>query len=124
MKLHLSGPDGRYYFTGYGDDHLLVNGERLSFGLILTPAQMDRETFIAVSFESLHESHFSHLAALNSDIVLLGTGPTLRFPHPALTRPLIEARIGLEVMDTGAACRTYNILAAEGRNVAVAILAR
>ncbi len=123
MKLHLSGPDGRYYFTGYETDHVMVNGERLSFGLILTPTQLDRETFISVSFERLEESHFSHLASLGSEIVLLGTGSKLRFPHPHLTRPLIDARIGLEVMDTGAACRTYNILAGEGRNVMAVILA-
>lgn len=123
MKLHLSGPDGRYYFTGYGEDHLLVNGERLAFGLILTPAHLDRETFVSISFELLQESHFTHLAGLGAEIVLLGTGSRLRFPHPSLIRPLIEARIGLEVMDTGAACRTYNILAGEGRKVAVVILA-
>jgi uncharacterized protein len=122
VKLHLSGPDGRYYFTGYAADHVLVNGERLPFGLILTPARMDRETLLAVSFELLQESHFSHLAGLGAEIVLLGTGPRLHFPHPRLSRPLVDAGVGLEVMDTGAACRTYNILAGEGRNVAVAIL--
>lgn len=123
MKLHLNGPDGRYYFTGYEADHVLVNGERIALGLILTPARLDRETFVSVSFEGLEEGHFSHLASLGAEIVLLGTGTKLRFPHPRLTRPLIDARIGLEVMDTGAACRTYNILAGEGRNVAIAILA-
>lgn len=123
VKLHLSGADGRYYFSGYGEDHVLVNDERLAFGLILTPAQLDRETLVRVSFELLHESHFSHLAKLGAEIVLLGTGSRLRFPHPALTKPLIDARIGLEVMDTGAACRTYNILAGEGRKVAAVILA-
>jgi uncharacterized protein len=123
VKLHLSGPDGRYFFTGYGEDHVLVNGERLPFGLILTPAQLDRDSFISVSFERLEESHFGHLAVLGVEIVLLGTGSSLRFPHPRLTRPLIDARIGFEVMDTGAACRTYNILAGEGRKVAAAILA-
>lgn len=123
MKLHLNGPDGRYYFTGYEADHVLVNGERVAFGLILTPARLDRESFVSVSFEGLKETHFSQLASLGAEIVLLGTGAKLRFPHPRLTRPLIDARIGLEVMDTGAACRTYNILAGEGRNVMAVILA-
>jgi uncharacterized protein len=122
VKLHLSGPDGQYYFTGYGEDHVLVNGERLGFGLILTPSRLDRETLVSVSFEVLQESHFSHLSGLGAEIILLGTGSRLRFPHPSLTRPLMAARIGLEVMDTGAACRTYNILAGEGRKVAAAIL--
>ena len=60
--------------------------------------------------------------ALRPEVALLGTGATIRFPHPRLTRALTDARIGLEVMDTPAACRTFNILAAEGRKVAVAIL--
>ena len=59
---------------------------------------------------------------LSPEMVLFGTGPTLRFPHPGLTRSLIEAGIGIEVMDTGAACRTYNILSAEERRVAAALL--
>jgi len=59
---------------------------------------------------------------LQPDIVVLGTGASLRFPHPRLTRALLEQRIGLEVMDTAAACRTFNILAAEGRRVAAALM--
>ncbi|MBI2225497.1 MAG: hypothetical protein HYU44_11240, partial [Betaproteobacteria bacterium] len=70
----------------------------------------------------LAASHFEFLLALKPEIVLLGTGAMLRFPSPALSRCLTEAHVGLEVMDTNAACRTYNILAAEGRNVAIAIL--
>ena len=71
---------------------------------------------------SLSESDFAALAALTPEVALFGSGATMRFPHPRLTRALTEARIGLEVMDTPAACRTYNILAAEGRRVAAAIL--
>jgi len=56
------------------------------------------------------------------EIVLLGTGATLRFPSPLVTKKLIEIKTGVEVMDTNAACRTYNILMAEGRNVAAALL--
>ena len=122
MKLHLNGAEGFYQFTGYGDDHVQVNGQRFDFGLVLGPALMDRGSFVSVNFETLEEKHFAHLATLGAEIILLGTGPKLRFPHPSLTRPLIEARIGLEVMDTGSACRTYNILVAEGRKVVAAIL--
>lgn len=123
MKLHLNSADNFYQFTSYGDDHVLVNGQRFEYGLVLGPSLLDRESFLAVSFETLEEKHFTHLATLGAEIVLLGTGAKLRFPHPSLTRPLIEARIGLEVMDTGSACRTYNILAGEGRKVVVVILA-
>ena len=95
----------------------------MSFGLIVAPALLDRGSLASVKFELLQESHFTQLAALGAEIILLGTGARLRFPHPSLTRSLIEARIGLEVMDNGAACRTYNILAGEGRKVVAAILA-
>ena len=73
------------------------------------------------SFEALDASDFERLRDLRSEVVLLGTGNRQRFPHPRLTRPLSDARIGLEVMDTQAACRTYNILVAESRKVAAAL---
>jgi uncharacterized protein len=123
LKLHLNSPDGRYQFTGYGDDHVLINDQRLDFGLVVSPTLLDREIFRGLMFEALEASHFEWLRMQQSEIVLLGTGPRLRFPHPSLTRPLIEAGIGLEVMDTGAVCRTYNLLASEGRKVLAVILA-
>lgn len=123
MKLHLNNGENLYQFTGYGEDHVLVNGQRFGFGLLLGPAFIDRESLASVSFEALEERHFALLASLETEIILLGTGATLRFPHPSLTHPLIDARIGLEVMDTGSVCRTYNILASEGRKVVAAILA-
>jgi uncharacterized protein len=123
VKLHLGGQDGRYYFSAYGDDHVLVNGQRFDFGLVVGPTLLDQDAFHGVTFETLESRHFEWLATQQAEIILLGTGQRLRFPHPSLTRALIEARIGLEVMDTGAACRTHNILAGEGRKVVTAILA-
>ena len=71
---------------------------------------------------ALNEAAFARLAALPVEILLLGTGPSLSFPHPRLTQPLRDAGIGLEVMDTAAACRTYNILLGEDRRVAAALV--
>ena len=73
-------------------------------------------------FEDLTAAHFEQLAQLKTELVIFGSGERLRFPAPTLTRALIECQIGLESMDTQAACRTYNILAGEGRHVAVALL--
>jgi uncharacterized protein len=123
LKLHLNSADGFYQFTGYGDDHVLINGQRFDFGLVVGPALLDQEVIRAIGFDALEMAHFEWLRQQQPEIVLLGTGPRLRFPHPSLTRPLLESRIGLEVMDTGAACRTYNLLAGEGRKVLAAILA-
>ena len=73
-------------------------------------------------FDALALEHFALLAALEVEVVLLGTGARQRFPAPGLTEPLRAARVGLEVMDVAAACRTYNILLAEERRVAAALL--
>jgi len=98
----------------------MVNGERHASSLIVLPDRV--LPWAATSFAALGEADFAPLADLGLEIVLLGTGPRLRFPPPALTRPLVEARVGLEVMDLQAACRTYNILVAEERRVAAALL--
>ena len=74
------------------------------------------------SFEALTEADFERLAAWSPDLVIFGSGTHLRFVRPALLRGLIARRIGVETMDTAAACRTYNVLLAEGRSVLGALL--
>ena len=73
-------------------------------------------------FEDLTEAHFEKLAASQPELVIFGSGARLRFAPPALMRALMQNRIGIETMDTLAACRTYNILAGEGRRVIAALL--
>ncbi|MEW6313845.1 MAG: Mth938-like domain-containing protein [Pseudomonadota bacterium] len=121
MKLHLTLPDGTNMFTGYGDGYVEVNRQRCEQSLVVLPDRMLSD-WSAGGFAGLSAADFEALAALAPEILLLGTGPVLRFPAPAVLRPLIEAGIGAEVMDTQAACRTYNILVAEGRRVAAALL--
>ena len=121
MKLHLASPTQENTFSGYGDDYVAVRGQRYSHSVVVTPRELIVD-WQGITFDQLTEQRLELLLALNAEIVLLGTGRKLRFPKPALLRPLIEARVGIEVMDNGAACRTYNILLAEGRNVAAVIL--
>ena len=121
MKFHLQNANGQNLFTGYGAGYTLVNGVRYERSLVVTPERII-EDWEVPSFDALSASHFEFLLALKPEIVLLGTGATLRFPPPALSHRLLEAHVGLEVMDTAAACRTYNILSAEGRNVTAAVL--
>ena len=122
MKLHASGPSTYNTITGYGEDYVLVNSERHQSSLIVMAEQV--VPWNAAGFDSLSRESFVALRDLRVDILLLGTGPRQRFPHPRLTAPLAEAGIGLEVMDFQAACRTYNILVAEERKVAAALLFR
>jgi len=98
----------------------MVNQERHQSSVIVLPERV--LPWGAASFAALTAEDFAPLAELDLEIVLLGTGPRLRFPHPALTRRLVEARVGVEVMDLQAACRTYNILVAEERRVGAALL--
>ena len=89
---------------------------------MLVPWQGEVLPWPAQNFGALEASHFETLAALGPELVIFGSGPRIRFPAPALMRVLIERGIGLETMDTAAACRTYNVLLAEGRQVVAALL--
>ncbi len=122
MKLHLNTDANQLLFTGYGDDHVLINGQRFDTSLLLSARGVEVAPWAGLDFEALTAAHFDWVAQHELDILLLGTGTRLRFPHPSLTRALVEAGIGLEVMDLGALCRTYNILATEGRKVGAAVL--
>jgi len=122
LKLHASGLTSLNTFTGYGADFVLVNAVRYESSIIVMPEALT--PWNAASFAELKEEDFAGLVAMQPEVVLLGTGAKLRFPHPRLTRLLSGARIGVEVMDLQAACRTYNILMAEERKVAAALLFR
>ncbi len=119
MKLHLASSTG-LLFTGYGTDYVEINQQRLQGSLIVTSEQT--LAWQPKDFEQLTEADFTRLLDHAPELVLLGTGQTLRFPHPSLYRTLNERQIGVEVMDIGALCRTFNILASEGRRVVAAIV--
>jgi uncharacterized protein len=121
LKLHLTSVSDINLFTGYGDGYVMVNHQRHAQNLVVLRDRVLTD-WQPAGFDALVAEHFAQLAALAPEIVLLGTGERLRFPRPELTRALIEARIGLEVMDIRAACRTYNFLASEERRVAAALL--
>ena len=121
MKLHLADAAGLNSFTGYGTGYVLVNRQRHEKSVVVLPDRIITD-WAATSFEALAAPHLETLVGLGLEIILLGTGNTLRFPPAEVLRPLIEAGIGLEVMDVQAACRTFNILVAEERRVAAALL--
>ena len=121
MKFQLADHAGLNLFTAYDHDYVAVNHRRYHSSLIVLPDQVV-EAWPPPDFEGLLDVHFTAILALAPEIVLLGTGSSLRFPHPRLTQMLTLAQIGVEVMDTPAACRTYNILAGEGRKVAAALI--
>ena len=120
MKFHLSTAEGNV-FTGHGEGFIRLGVVEYRENVLVTPERIITD-WARGGFDALTEAEFAAMAALQPEVALLGTGTTLRFPSPRLTRPLIDAGIGLEVMDTPAVCRTFNILAAEGRKVAAGVL--
>jgi uncharacterized protein len=120
VKLHASAPSALNTFSGYGDGFVTINGQRHEANIVVMPEQL--LPWSATSFGALTEADFELFLGLDLEILLLGTGPKQRFPHPRLTKALAAKRIGVEAMDLQAACRTYNILMAEERRVAAALL--
>ena len=120
MKLHLTKAADQNIFSGYGEGYVAINNQRFEHNVLVMPGR-DITRWEPAGFDALCAADFAALLALQPEIVILGTGDTLRFPKPELTRPLAAAHVGFEAMDTKAACRTYNVLVAEGRQVVAAI---
>ena len=121
MKIHLESGIGQNLIRAYAPGLFTINEEVYTTSLIVTPHQVVAQ-WPPAGFADLLAGHFELIPPLKPEVVILGTGARLRFPAPSLTRALVEAGIGLEVMDTGAACRTYNFLMSDGRRVAAALL--
>ena len=119
MKLQPDQSDVQT-ISAHGPGWVGVAGEKITHGVII--GSRGQRIPWAASYEDLGPQHFAPLAELKVEVVIFGSGARIRFPKPAWLAPLAAARIGIETMDTPAACRTYNILAQEGRDVAVALL--
>ena len=121
VKLHLADFSGKNAITGYGTGYVLVNQARHERSIVVTPDQIVTD-WPASTFADLTAEHLAALLPLGAEVILIGTGPRQAFPRPEILAPLIRARVGYEVMDVHAACRTYNILVSEERKVAAALL--
>ena len=107
--------------TAYGSGWIAIQGEKITHSVLITSDGL-RLDWYCQSFDDLGTEHFAQLAELNVELVIFGSGERHRFPKLEWQAGLMKRRIGLETMDTQAACRTYNILAGEGRKVAAALL--
>jgi uncharacterized protein len=121
LKLHQESSGALNTITSYGDGYVAINLKRHEGSIIVMPEAPVIQWPVS-SFEALAPEHFQALIEAAPEVVIFGSGSRLRFPHPRLTAGLAKHRIGVETMDFGAACRTYNILMSEGRRVAAALL--
>jgi uncharacterized protein len=120
MKLHLMRGAGLQLFSGYGAGFVAVNNVRYETCVVVSPQAVIE--WRVSGFEALTAADFGFIESMKPEIMILGTGTAQRFPRPELTRALAAGGVGVEVMDSRAACRTYNILATEGRKVLAAVV--
>jgi uncharacterized protein len=121
MKLNLTTAENNYLITAYSESYIEVNKQRHAGSLILMPQELILDWDVK-SFSDLIEKHLSEIAEFNTEVVLLGTGEKHQFLHPKIYQSLTVKGIPIECMTTAAACRTYNILMSEDRNVLAALI--
>ena len=121
MKLQSDPHFGANTITGYGDGYVEINQTPYAHAVLLS-SDGAISAWPVQSFDSLEAAHFVQMVDLKPELILIGTGNKQRFPKPELLKALISAKIGFEIMDSQAACRTYNILVGEGRQVLLALI--
>ena len=121
MKLHATSTQQYQTVTAYDDAGVEINLARFTASLLVLP-EVAPAAWPVATFDQLTPDHFAQIDVTRPDVVILGTGRRQRFVHPKLTTALTSRRIGVECMDNQAACRTYNILMAEGRKVALVLI--
>lgn len=121
MQISLDTHSANYQIRAYEAHRIKVNNAWITHSFIITPNQLINP-WRPESIIDLKISDIEQITGLNSEVVLLGTGTKLYFPNPELLAPLYALQVGVEIMDTAAACRTYNVLMSEGRNVVAALL--
>lgn len=121
MKLHSTNTQKYQTVTSYDERGVELNLQRFERSLIVLP-ETAPTPWAVDHFDQLSAEHFEQIAATVPDVVILGTGNKQRFVHPKLITSLTSQHKGVECMDNHAACRTYNILMAEGRKVALALI--
>ncbi len=121
MKLHLHTEPAQNNITAHGPGYVVVSGQRIEHAVIVTPEHLINP-WTQGGVSALVIEDFAALLDWKPALVVFGSGAQFRFPHPRLLAAFSQARIGFDVMDTPAACRTYNVLMSEGRRVAAALL--
>ncbi len=120
MKFTQQRPDGANLIRRYGADFIVVGNREIRASCIVTPTQI--EPWTPVNVDTMTPESLQALFALDPEVVVLSTGATQKFPRAALRAEFATRKIGLEVMEIGAACRTYNVLVGEERRVVAAVL--
>jgi len=121
MKFSEADSAGGHLIIGYGPGRILIGGRTYTRGLIVSPEHIDAD-WGPRNAKDLAAEHFDALLTLDPQIIIVGTGKYQVFPDPGIYLAILQRGLGIDIMDTGAACRTYNILVSEGRKVAAGLI--
>ncbi len=122
MKFELDNPvDSKYLIQSYTEDSFTINNERITSNIIISANKLI-QNWPPQTIADLALQHLDEIITLEPEIVLLGTGNRLVFPDEMIISTITSKHIGVETMDTGAACRCFNLLQSDGRNVVAALL--
>jgi len=121
MKFSEDIPGNGFIITAYDSDSIRIAGRDYASSLIICADRLI-EDWPPACIEDLDEMHIAAIIELEPELVLLGTGSRLVFPPVQIYAGLIQRNVGIEIMNTQAACRTYNVLVAEGRKVTAGLI--
>ena len=121
MEFHRDTTAETNLVTGYGSEGIRIGADILRQPCIVAPDQVIEDWAVG-DIATLTAEGLQPAVMLKPELILLGTGPRLSFPQMSVTRDIVALGIGFEVMDTAAACRTYNVLVHEGRRVVAALM--
>jgi len=121
MKFAQDSQDEGYVITAYGEDSVSVNGKVFEQSLILANTEFSEHWGLS-SIEQLADEHIEQILSFDPELIIIGTGDKLVFPKVEVYSAIIKRGIGVDFMDTHAACRTYNILMSEGRGVVAGLI--
>lgn len=123
MQISQEFGDASYVIKGYDEGKVVVNNTEFKHSLIIMPESLYTD-WEPQSLDELNKAHLEFISELRPEIVIIGTGARQRFPNVQMQAFFMRQGIGIEFMNTAAACRTYNILMSEARNVACAVFMR
>ena len=121
MKLSIEKPGGIHLVRGYSEAGVRIDDQLYATSVVVNATTVI-ESWRPRSIGEVNETDLQPVLELRPEVLLVGTGRRQVFPAPEVLAWLYRARVGFEIMDTGAACRTYNVLVGEGRNVAAALI--
>ena len=121
MKFAQDSQDDGYVISAYGENSVSINGKLFRQSLIITRTKLN-ENWEVSAVELLQADHINQILAFNPELIIIGTGDKLIFPAVEVYSGIIEHGIGVDFMDTRAACRTYNILMSEGRDIVAGLI--